>query len=110
MVRAGVLQGVRQMRFEALLDRHERGELNQQEATEMLGITERTSWRWRDRLRDEGPSRLIDRRIGKPPSRRTATEEIFRMVGLYEERYVGFTVKHFHEQMTKGTTTSSATR
>jgi hypothetical protein len=30
MGRAAVLQGVRQMRFEALLDRRERGELNQE--------------------------------------------------------------------------------
>jgi transposase len=101
MGQAEVLQGVRQMRFEALLDRHGRGELNQEEAAEMLGISERTFRRWRDRLRDEGPSGLIDRRIGKPSSRRAATEEILRMLGLYEERYAGFTVKHFHEQMTK---------
>jgi transposase len=89
------------MRFEALLDRHERGELSQGEAAEMLGITERTFRRWRDRLRDEGPSGLIDRRIGKPSSRRAAAAEILRMLGLYEERYSGFTVKHFHEQLQK---------
>jgi len=40
---------------------------------------------------------LRDRRIGKPSSRRAAAEEILRMLGLYEERYAGFTVKHFHE-------------
>jgi transposase len=101
MGRAEVLQGVRQMRFEALLARHERGELNQEEAAEMLGISERTFRRWRDRLRDEGPSGLIDRRIGKPSSRRAATEEILRMLGLYEERYAGSTAKHFHEQLRK---------
>jgi transposase len=101
MGRAEVLQGVREMRFEALLDRHERGELNQQEAAEMLGIGERTFRRWRDRLRDEGPPGLRDRRIGKPSSRRAAVEEIQRMLGLYEERYSGFTVKHFHEQLQK---------
>ena len=39
MGRAGVLQGVREMRFEGLLDRHERGELNQEEAAEMLGVS-----------------------------------------------------------------------
>jgi hypothetical protein len=38
MGRAGVLQGVRQMRFEGLLERHERGELSQGEAAEMLGV------------------------------------------------------------------------
>ena len=69
MGRAGVLQGVREMRFEALLDRHERGELNQHAAVEMLGIGERTFRRWRDRLRDEGPQGLRDRRIGEPSSR-----------------------------------------
>jgi transposase len=101
MGRAGVLQGVRQMRFENLLDRHERGELSQIEAAEMLGITERTFRRWRDRLRDEGPAGLLDRRIGKPSSRRAAAEEIVRMLGLYREVYADFTVKHFHEQLVK---------
>src|SRR5712691_4712550 len=101
MGRTEVLQGVREMRFEALLDRHERGDLNQEEAAEMLGISERTFRRWRDRLRDEGPTGLRDRRLGKPSSRRAATEEILRMLGLYEERYSDFTVKHFHEQLVK---------
>ena len=101
MGRTEVLQGVRQMRFEALLDRHERGELLQEEAAEMLGISERTFRRWRDRLRDEGPEGLRDRRLGKPSSRRAAVEEILRMLGLYEGRYAGFTVKHFHEQLQK---------
>ena len=82
MGRAEVLQGVRRMRFEGLLDRHERGELSQQEAAEMLGIGERTFRRWRDRLRDEGAVGLRDRRIGKPSSRRAAVEEIQRMLGL----------------------------
>ena len=67
----------------------------------MLGVSERTFRRWRDRLRDEGPEGLRDRRIGKPSSRRAAAEEIQRMLGLYEERYAGFTVKHFHEQLVK---------
>ena len=67
----------------------------------MLGVSERTFRRWRDRLRDEGPVGLRDRRIGKPSSRRAAVEEIQRMLGLYEERYEGFTVKHFHEQLVK---------
>ncbi|MBV8399038.1 MAG: ISNCY family transposase [Acetobacteraceae bacterium] len=101
MARAGVLQEVRRMRFEGLLDRHERGELGQAEAAEMLGVSERTFRRWRDRLRDEGPAGLLDRRIGKPSSRRAAADEILRMLGLYREVYSDFTVKHFHEQLVK---------
>jgi Transposase and inactivated derivatives len=89
------------MRFEALLERHERGELSQMEAAEMLGVSERTFRRWRDRLRDEGEAGLVDRRMGRPSGRRAAEEEILRMLGLYREQYAGFTVKHFHEQLVK---------
>ena len=110
MGRAEVLQEIRRMRFEALLERNERGELSQVEAAEMLGVGERTFRRWRDRLRDEGPEGLIDRRIGKPSSRRAAEDEILRMLGLYREHYAEFTVKHFHEQLVSGTRTGSATR
>src|ERR1700757_376747 len=99
MVRAEVLQGVRQMRFEGLLERHERGELSQGEAAEMLGVSERTFRRWRDRLRDEGPEGLRDRARGNRSSRGAPAAEILRMLGLYEERYAGFTVKHFHEHL-----------
>jgi transposase len=96
-----VLQGVRQMRFEGLVDRHERGELSQVEAAEMLGIGERTFRRWRDRLRDEGPLGLVDRRLGKPSVRRAGVVEIARMLELYAGSYADFTVKHFHEQLRK---------
>src|SRR5512132_2767546 len=101
MGRVEVLQEIRRMRFEALLERHELGELNQIEAAEMLGVSERTFRRWRDRRRDEGPEGLIDRRIGKPSSRRAAEDEILHMLGLYRERYADFAVKHFHEQLVK---------
>src|ERR1044071_955096 len=39
--------------------------------------------------------------MAKRSSRKAAVEEILRMLGLYEERYSGFTVKHFHEQLQK---------
>ncbi len=89
------------MRFEGLLERQERGDLSQGEAAEMLGIGERTFRRWRDRLRDEGPSGLADRRLGKPSARRAGVAEIARMLDLYRGSYADFTVKHFHEQLVK---------
>src|SRR3546814_832013 len=101
MDRARVHEGVRQMRFEGLLERHERGELSQAEAAEMLGMSERTLRRWRDRLHEEGPEGLRDRRLGKPSGRRAAEAEIARMLGLYREHYADHTVKHFHEQLVK---------
>lgn len=89
------------MRFETLLDRHEGGELSQMEAAEMLGISERSFRRWRDRLREEGPSGLADRRLGKPSPRRADAAEIAAMLELYRGSYADFTVKHFHEQLVK---------
>jgi len=89
------------MRIEALIDRHESGELSQLDAAEMLGISERSFRRWRDRLRDEGPAGLADRRLGKPSARRAGVAEIARMLELYQGSYADFTVKHFHEQLVK---------
>jgi transposase len=89
------------MRFEALPARQESGELSQAEAGEMLGVTERTFRRWRDRPREDGVEGLVDRRLGRVSGRRAALAEIERMLGLYVEQYSDFTVKHFHEQMVK---------
>src|SRR3546814_12302909 len=98
MDRAQIHEGIRRMRFEALLDRQERGELSQLEAAEVLGISERSFRRWRDRLRDEGPLGLADRRLGRPSDRRASVAEISRMLDLYRGSYADFTVKPFHEQ------------
>jgi hypothetical protein len=66
----------------------------------LLGISERTFRRWRDRHRDSGPAGLDDRRQA-PSIRRAPVVEIERMLGLYRDLYRGFTVKHFHEQLGK---------
>jgi transposase len=88
------------MRFADVLGRSERLELSQMEAAELLGISERTFRRWRDRHREAGIEGLADRRLG-PSLRRASVTEIERMLGLYGELYRGFTVKHFHEQLLK---------
>ncbi len=89
------------MRFEELLERHERGELTQEETGELLGMSGRTFRRWRERYREEGVPGLADRRVGKPSPHRAAASELSRMRGLYEELYGDFTVKHFHEKLVK---------
>ena len=89
------------MRFEELLVRHERGNLTQAEAGEMLGVSERTFRRWQARYREEGAPGLRDRRIGKPSPRRADEGELARARALYTEMYGGFTAKHFHEKLTE---------
>ncbi len=88
------------MRFTDVLGRSERSELSQMEAAEMLGISERTFRRWRDRHRDAGLPGLEDRRLA-PSLRRAPVAEIERMLGLYRDIYRDFTVKHFHEHLAK---------
>jgi len=88
------------MRFEDVLGRSERSELSQMEAAELLGISERTFRRWRDRHRESGLAGLEDRRLA-PSLRRAPVAEIERMLGLYRDLYRGFTVQHFHEQLHK---------
>ena len=100
MDRARIHEGIRRMRFADVLGRTERSELSQMEAAELLGISERTFRRWRDRQQELGETGLADRRLGPSP-RRAPVAEIARMLGLYRERYQGFTVQHFHEQLGK---------
>ena len=100
MDRARIHEGIRRMRFTDVLGRSERSELSQMEAAELLGISERTFRRWRDRHREHGLDGLADRRL-TPSLRRAPVTEIERMLGLYRDIYRGFTVKHFHEQLVK---------
>jgi transposase len=85
------------MRFEELYARRQRRELTMAEAAELLGVTERTFRRWGDRYEVEGAAGLADRRLGRASSRAVPTDEVLQMVTLYETRYTGWTVKHFHE-------------
>jgi transposase len=101
MNKTAVHEGVRRMRFESLLGRQERGEITQDEAAEMLGVNVRTFQRWAGRYSEEGEPGLADRRLGKRSPRRAGEEEIERMLGLFRDKYADFTVKHFHEQLTK---------
>lgn len=98
MTRATVLQEVRQMRFEELYARQQRRDLTMAEAAEMLGVTERTFRRWSIRYEADGVGGLEDRRLGRASARAAPIDEVLQMVTLYETRYTGWTVKHFHER------------
>lgn len=86
------------MRCEELYERRQRRTLTMAEAAEMLGVTERTFRRWSGRYEADGVAGWQDRRIGRPSGRAVPVDEALRMVTLYETRYTGWTVKHFHER------------
>ena len=62
---ASIHEGVRRMRFSDLLERTEAKELTQEAASEVLGISVRTSQRWAERFEAEGDDGLVDRRMGR---------------------------------------------
>ena len=93
------MQGLRLMKFEEVYGRSYRGELSQMEASEILGVSERTFRRWRDRLEAEGAEGLYDRRLGRASSRRAGVDEVMEVLELFESRYWDFTAKHFWEKL-----------
>ena len=99
MVRTGVLQEIRVMRFEDIHDRFYRGSLSGSEAAAWLGVSERTFRRWRQRYEEEGLEGLLDRRLGRESPHRVPADEVERMLELYRERYFGWPVAHFHDRL-----------
>jgi transposase len=101
MRRTEAVQGVRMTVFLNILNRWESAELNQEEAAELLGVSERTFRRWTRRYEEEGEAGLVDRRLGQASGRRVPSDRAEEVERLYRERYQGFTVKHFHEHLIK---------
>ena len=99
MRRTEAREAVRMAMFLTLLHRWESAELNQGEAAELLGVSERTFRRWTRRYEEDGEAGLLDGRLGKASGRRVPADRAEEVERLYRERYQGFTVKHFHEHL-----------
>ena len=99
MRRTEQAQGLRLMKFEEVYGRTVRGELSQAEAADVLGMSERTFRRWRDRFEADGAEGLYDRRLGRASARRAPVDEVARVLALFDTRYWDFTAKHFHEKL-----------
>src|SRR5512132_3457422 len=98
MRRTERLQGLRLMKFEEVYGRTCRGGLSQAEAAEILGMSERTFRRWRDRYEATG----ADRRLGTVSARWAPVDEVAGLLELFDIRYFDFTPKHFHEKLVAG--------
>ena len=87
------------MKFEEIYGRTYRGELSQMEAAEILGMSERTFRRWRDRYDADGAEGLYDRRLGKVSARRVPVDTVIEVLEQFDTRYFDFTAKHFWDKL-----------
>ena len=75
------------------------GKLKWWEAAEIIGVTDRTMRRWRERYQEHGYSGLWDYRKRSPSPKRIAGEVLEQVLQLYREKYFDFNVQHFHEKL-----------
>jgi len=87
------------MRFEDVYGRFQKGQLDCDEASELLGMSVSSFRRWRRRYEEAGVEGLADRRLGKLSWRRAPADEVSKVLELFETQYWDFTVKHFHEKL-----------
>jgi len=69
------------------------------DAAEIIGVSDRTMRRWRERLETDGYAGLADRRKGKPSARRIALATVEEVLRLYRETYHDLNIRHFHEKL-----------
>ena len=68
-------------------------------AAEIIGVTDRSMRRWRERLETHGYSGLVDRRKGKPSGRQVPVAKVEQVLGLYRDTYFDLNMRHFHEKL-----------
>jgi transposase len=75
------------------------GKLKWWEAAEIIGVTDRTMRRWRERYQKHGYSGLWDHRKRSPSPKRIPVAVLEQVLRLYREKYFDFNVQHFHEKL-----------
>jgi transposase len=69
------------------------------EAAEIIGVTDQTMRRWRERLEADGYSGSVDRRRAKPSDERVPLAQVEQVLRLYREEYFDLNIRHFHEKL-----------
>ena len=67
------------------------------DAADIIGVSDWTMRRWRERLQEHGYSGLADRRKGKASPKRVPLKTVEEVLRL-REKYADFKVRHFHEK------------
>jgi transposase len=75
------------------------GRLLWSQAAEIIGISDRSMRRWRQRYEDYGYDGLYDRRHKRPSPKKVPLTMVERVLRLYREKYFDFNVRHFVEKL-----------
>jgi transposase len=89
----------RMMKLQEVLLRAMAKKITWWQAAEIIGVTERTMRRWRERLEEHGYSGLADQRKGKVSFRRVPLKTCEEVLRLYREKYFDLSIRHFHEKL-----------
>jgi transposase len=89
----------RMMKAQEVILKAAAGKLKWWEAAEIMGVTDRTMRRWRERLNEHGYSGLWDYRKRSPSPKRVPMKTVEEVLQLYREKYFDFNVQHFHEKL-----------
>jgi transposase len=91
----------RMMKVQEVILKAMAGTLKWWEAAEIIGVTDRTMRRWRERYQEGGYDGLYDRRKRRPSPKRVALKTAETVLQLYREKYFDFNVRHFHEKLSE---------
>jgi transposase len=89
----------RAMKVREVMLRAMAGSLQWWEAAEIIGISDRSLRRWRQRYQEHGYDGLFDRRKKRPSPKRVPLTTVEQVLQLYREKYRDFNVRHFHEKL-----------
>ena len=96
---ARAMQRRRRMKFEELFERRQAGQLSQEDAARVLGVSVRAFRRWEGRYGAEGGDGLLDRRLDRVAGNRIPADTLAEVLELYDTMYHDYTAKHFHEKL-----------
>ena len=85
----------RLMRFEETYSGWQKRRFTQEEAAQILGMSERSFRRYIHRYNESGLEGLVDRRLRDISHKKAPVDEVLRLEGLYKETYEGWNVRHF---------------
>src|SRR5260370_39057614 len=88
----------RMMKVQEVILKAMAGSLKWWEAAEIIGVSDRTMRRWRERYQEGGYDGLYDRRKRRASPKWIAMKTPEKGLQLDREKYFDFNGRHFHEE------------